>query len=223
MDHSMRTMQRASMVGNHWGLKPVQKRAAVAQPRAADRSSPAPYADARNLWLKRRDAGGVHRGGAPPAPTGQGGGPGTSARWPAWFPSRPAVRRPLRGALGAGVGTGALPHRCPSGVGHDHARGREGGGRRRQSQIPRGNGGNRVPVRQAGCPAPAADTRPWGLFPRGRLGATSVPRAWGGARCSRAVSNHRAGKRRASTDARAVWSGGKAAKPYLSLPSVIDT
>jgi hypothetical protein len=35
----------------------------------------------------------------------------------------------------------------------------------------------------------------------------------------RAVSNHDAGKRSASKGARSVWSGGKAAKPYLSLPT----
>ena len=62
MDNGMRTMQWASVIGNHWGLKPVKKRAALAQPQAADRSSPATYADARNLCLKRRDAGGVKGG-----------------------------------------------------------------------------------------------------------------------------------------------------------------
>ena len=62
MDNGMRTMQRASVVGNHRGLKPVNKRAAVAQPRAADRTSPATYANARNLCWKRRDARGVKGG-----------------------------------------------------------------------------------------------------------------------------------------------------------------
>jgi hypothetical protein len=49
MDNGMRTMQRASVGGNYWGLEPAKKRAAVAQPRATDRSSPATYADARTL------------------------------------------------------------------------------------------------------------------------------------------------------------------------------
>jgi len=62
MDNGMRTMQRASGIGNPWGLKPAKKRVAVAQPRAADRSSPATYADARNLCVKRREPGGVKRG-----------------------------------------------------------------------------------------------------------------------------------------------------------------
>ena len=62
MDNGMRTMQQASVNGNHWGLEPAKKRAAIAQPRAMDRSSPATYADARNLCLKRRDARGVKGG-----------------------------------------------------------------------------------------------------------------------------------------------------------------
>ena len=37
-------MPRASVIGHHWGLEPAQNRAAVAQPRAADRSSPVTYA-----------------------------------------------------------------------------------------------------------------------------------------------------------------------------------
>src|SRR5437870_4278786 len=36
----------------------------------------------------------------------------------------------------------------------------------------------------------------------------------------RAVSNHGAGKRRASKEARSVWKGGKTVKSYLSLPCV---
>src|SRR5437870_5297059 len=39
----------------------------------------------------------------------------------------------------------------------------------------------------------------------------------------RAVSNHHAGKRRASKDARAVWKGGKTVKSYLSLPKQTTT
>jgi hypothetical protein len=62
MDNGMRTMQRASVVGNHRGLKPVKKRAALAQPRATDRSSPVTYADVRNLCLKRREKRGVKGG-----------------------------------------------------------------------------------------------------------------------------------------------------------------
>jgi hypothetical protein len=62
VDNGMRTLPRASMVGNQWGPKPVKHRAAVAQPRVADRSSPTPDADARNLCRQRRDAGGVQRG-----------------------------------------------------------------------------------------------------------------------------------------------------------------
>ena len=62
MNNGMRTMQRASGVGNLWGPKPVKKRVAVAQPRVADCPSPATYADARNLCWKRREAGGVQGG-----------------------------------------------------------------------------------------------------------------------------------------------------------------
>jgi hypothetical protein len=62
MDNGTRTMQRAFVIGNHWGPKPAKKRAAIAQPRATDRSSPATYADARNLCLKRRDKRGVKGG-----------------------------------------------------------------------------------------------------------------------------------------------------------------
>jgi hypothetical protein len=58
----MRAMQRASVGGTGWGAKPAKKRAAVAQPRAADRTSPATYADARNLCLKRRNERGVKSG-----------------------------------------------------------------------------------------------------------------------------------------------------------------
>jgi hypothetical protein len=62
MDNGMRTMQRASMGGTNRGLKPAKNRAAVAQPRAADCSSPATYADARNLRVKRREKRGVQGG-----------------------------------------------------------------------------------------------------------------------------------------------------------------
>ncbi len=62
MDNGMRTMQRALVVGNHRGLKPAKKRVAVAQPQAADYSSPATYADARNLCRKRRRKCGVKGG-----------------------------------------------------------------------------------------------------------------------------------------------------------------
>jgi hypothetical protein len=62
MDNGMRTMQRALVMGNHWGPKPAKKRAAIAQPRATDRSSPATYDDARNLCWKRRDKRGVKGG-----------------------------------------------------------------------------------------------------------------------------------------------------------------
>jgi hypothetical protein len=62
VDNGMRTMQRASVSGTYRGLKPVKKRAAVAQPRVTDRSSPVTYADARNLCLKRRDECGVKGG-----------------------------------------------------------------------------------------------------------------------------------------------------------------
>ena len=55
-------MQRASVGGIGGGAKPAKKRAAVAQPRAADRTSPATYADARNLCLKRREKRGVKGG-----------------------------------------------------------------------------------------------------------------------------------------------------------------
>jgi hypothetical protein len=58
----MRTMQWASVGGNHRDLKPAKRRAAVAQPRATDRTSPATYANARNLCLKRRDKRGVQGG-----------------------------------------------------------------------------------------------------------------------------------------------------------------
>jgi hypothetical protein len=72
------------------GLKPVKKRAAVAQPRATDRSSPATYADARNRCLQRRDARGVNGGGDTPDPKWDGGGPVQSSRWQALSPSCPA-------------------------------------------------------------------------------------------------------------------------------------
>ena len=49
MVNGMRTMQRASVGGNYWGLKPAKKRVAVAQPRATDRSRGATYADVRKL------------------------------------------------------------------------------------------------------------------------------------------------------------------------------
>lgn len=74
MDNGMRIMQRASVVGNHRGLKPAKKRAAVAQPRGADRASPATYADARNLCLKRRNERGVKGGWYTPGPKWEGGG-----------------------------------------------------------------------------------------------------------------------------------------------------
>ena len=62
MNNGMRTMQRASGAGNLGGPKPVKKRVAVTHPRVADHPSPATYADARNLCLKRREAGGVKGG-----------------------------------------------------------------------------------------------------------------------------------------------------------------
>jgi hypothetical protein len=62
MNNGMRTMQHASVGGPGWGVKRAKKRAAVAQPRAADRASPATYADARNFCLKRRDECGVKGG-----------------------------------------------------------------------------------------------------------------------------------------------------------------
>jgi len=52
-------MPQASVIGNHRGLKPVKKRAATAQPRVVDRTSPATYVDVRNLCWKRRDKCGV--------------------------------------------------------------------------------------------------------------------------------------------------------------------
>ncbi len=62
MNNGMRAMQRASVGGTGWSAKPAKNRAAVAQPRATDRTSPATYADARNLCLKRRDERGVKGG-----------------------------------------------------------------------------------------------------------------------------------------------------------------
>ncbi len=62
MNNGMRVMQRASVGGTGWGAKPAKKRAAAAQPWAADRTSPVAYADARNLCLKRRDESGVKSG-----------------------------------------------------------------------------------------------------------------------------------------------------------------
>ena len=55
-------MQQASVIGNHRGLKPVKKRAAVARPRTVDRTSPATYVDERNLCMKRREGSGVKGG-----------------------------------------------------------------------------------------------------------------------------------------------------------------
>ncbi len=37
----MRTRPRAGVMGHHWGPTPAKQRAAMAQPRATDRSSPA--------------------------------------------------------------------------------------------------------------------------------------------------------------------------------------
>ncbi len=90
MDNGMRTMQRALVSGNHWGPKPAKKRAANAQPRATDRPSPATYADARNLCLKRRDKRGVKGGRDTPDPKWDGRGSVKSSRWQALSPTRPA-------------------------------------------------------------------------------------------------------------------------------------
>jgi hypothetical protein len=49
--------------------------------------------------------------------------------------------------------------------------------------------------------------------------ATSDLMASAGSLRRRAVSSHDAGKRSASKGTRFVWSGGKAAEPYRSLPS----
>jgi len=108
---------------------------------------------------------------------------------------------------------------CPTSGGHDHARVRAGGRRRRRSQRPRWNDGERVQVRQAWGTETASATRTWGLLTTGSLCATSDPRAVAGSLCSRAVSNHGAGKRSALQGARSVWQGGKTVKSYLSLPS----
>jgi hypothetical protein len=100
VDNGMRTMQRASMGGTQRGLKPAKQRAAVAQPRAADGSSPATDADARNLRWKRREKRGVQGGCDTPEPTWEGGGPVKSARWPAVSPKPPGVEEAATGCSG---------------------------------------------------------------------------------------------------------------------------
>ncbi len=142
-----------------------------------------------------------------------------SARGYALSPRHPALRRPRRVALVSGVGTGELAPASPTLGGHDNARVREGGRRRRSSPRPGCHGLAMVQVRQAWCTAPRGQTRTWGMLTKGSLCATSDPRALAGSLHRRAVSNHQAGKRSASQGARSVWQGGKTVKSYLSLPS----
>jgi hypothetical protein len=55
----------------------------------------------------------------------------------------------------------------PPSVGHDNASVREGGRRRRSSQMPGCNGQDRVKVRQAWCTEPTWQTRTGGKFTMG--------------------------------------------------------
>ena len=63
--------------------------------------------------------------------------------------------------------------------GHEHAKVRAGGRRRRRRQTPRGNDGDRVQVRQAWWTETASDTRTWGMFTRGSLLSDKRPQGCG--------------------------------------------
>jgi len=55
----------------------------------------------------------------------------------------------------------------PTAVGHENASVRTGGRRRRSSQMPRGNAGDRAKVRQVWCTETAWQTQTWDMFTRG--------------------------------------------------------
>jgi len=95
-------------------------------------------------------------------------------------PDLPGVEEAATGRYVSCAGTGELPHRFTYVVGHDNASVREGGRRRRSSQMPRCHDGDRVKVRQAWCTETASETRTWGMFTKGSLCATSDPRAVAG-------------------------------------------
>lgn len=152
MNNGMRAMQRASDGGNVWGTKPVNKRAAVTQPRDTDRTSPATYAYERNLCLKRRNWCGVKSGCHTPDPKGE-------RRWACHVSSLVGVvpniarrrggRYGLLSALALELGN---PYTAmPTSVGCENASMRAGGRRRRSSQMPGCNGPDRVKARQARC------------------------------------------------------------------------
>jgi hypothetical protein len=176
------------------------------------------YADARNLCLKRREAGGVKMADTPQTQNGM-----------VWGLSSPNVgKRCPQGTRRRGGSYGSLASlvlelgnshtAIPTLVGHENANVREGGRRRRSSQRPDCNGLDTVKVRQAWCTEPTGHTRTWGTFTKGSLCATSDLVAVAGSLHKRAASNHHAGKRSASKGARSVWKGGKTVKSYLSLP-----
>jgi hypothetical protein len=127
------------------------------------------------------------------------------------------------------AGTGERPHRFTYVVGHENARVREGGRRRRSSQRPGCNGLDTVQVRQAWCPEPTEHTRTWGRFTKGSLCATSDLMALAGSLHRRAVSNHHAGKRSAlkgcavsRTDGMATSGGRSAGRMTPRRPPPLD-
>ena len=151
------------------GSEACEEKGGCGEPHAADRSSPVTYADARNLCLKRRDAGGVKVAVTPQTHNGMVEGlssPNVGRRCP-----RSTRRRGGRyGSLVSLVLELGNSHTAsPTVVGHDNASVRAGGRRRRSSQTPRGNGGDRVKVRQAWCTETASETRTWGMFTKGSL------------------------------------------------------
>ena len=114
-----------------------------------DRSSPVTYADARNLCLKRRDAGGVKVAATPQTQNGMV--PGLSS--PNVDKHCPQGTRRRGGSYGSLASVvlelGNSPLAVPPSVGHDNASVREGGRRQRRSQTPRGNDEDTVTVCQA--------------------------------------------------------------------------
>src|SRR5262249_53545091 len=103
----------------------------------------------------------------------------------------------------------------PTAVGREHASVRTGGRRRRSSPRPRCNGEDMVKVRQ-GKPVKKEVN---GRREEGRwrpFAAGAPLRRQRRIRPSRVAGP--TGKRSARKRACSVWSGGKAAKPYLSLP-----
>jgi hypothetical protein len=154
-------MQRAAGGGNLWGPKPVKNRGAVAQPRVADRPRPATSADARHRGGKRRDAGGGTGVDTPQSPPGLAAGRASPHGGRRCSPA--ARRRGGRagGRLALALALGNSSTAFPTVGGHDQARGRAGGRRRRRSPMPRGHDGARGQVCQAGGTETAAPPRTW--------------------------------------------------------------